>query len=183
MQDCQIIFCGTRCGILRYKAQGTSNLILWINFMSQQHSFCTGKQDIQTSSRQPLRRIFHFIKIQTASQFRIDLVIIIIIIKYSMIYFIKGKPVLHFSFEFCKQCFCHLQINVNHILTHPGIVFTNKMNRHFCMQNRHQRLNIIFQKLINHIVIESQTLRIWRLFLTCWIYSRPVHRQAIALQA
>ena len=96
---------------------------------------------------------------------------------------VKGHPVAHLSVKPLKDRSAVPQIGVDQLPAPPGAVFLLQMQGHVKMADRHHRLDVMPEHLVDHLLIEGQPLLVGGLLLPGGEDPGPGKGEAAALKA
>ncbi|MNC11061.1 hypothetical protein D3C75_587470 [compost metagenome] len=96
---------------------------------------------------------------------------------------VKGHPVLHFALVAFKHHFGKTNKEIDNFTVSPATVFGHQVVRHFEVGKGNDRLDVVFQQFVEHVVVEFQTFFIRLLLIPFWEDTRPGNRGAEAFEA
>ena len=79
--------------------------------------------------------------------------------------FVEGHPVFDLVLVAFEYHFGETHKEIDHFTVGPGAVFLYQMQRHFEVGEGDHRLDVVFQQLIEHVVVKFQTFFIWLRFV------------------
>ncbi|CCJ89732.1 hypothetical protein BN132_1660 [Cronobacter turicensis 564] len=96
---------------------------------------------------------------------------------------IKGHPVFDLIFVALEHHLGEADKEIHHFAVRPAAILLHQMQRHFKVREGNYRLNVVFQQLIKHIVIELEPRFIGLRLIAVGENSRPGDRRAETLKA
>ena len=82
-----------------------------------------------------------------------------------------------------KNHFREAYKEIDHFTVGPAAVLLHQVQRHFEVGEGEHRLDVVFQQLIEHVVIELQPFLVWLRFVTFREDARPGNRGAETFEA
>ncbi|SAJ04429.1 Uncharacterised protein [Klebsiella aerogenes] len=92
--------------------------------------------------------------------------------------FIEGEPVFHQSVKRFKTGARIVAEKIDHLPVTPGAIFRHQMHRYIKVAQGDQRFDPVLSALLEHRTVESDTFRVWLLFITARKQAAPGDRGA-----
>ena len=97
--------------------------------------------------------------------------------------FIEGHPVFDLALVAFKHHFRETHKEINNFTVSPAAVLLHQVQRHFKVGEGNHRLNVVFEQLIEHIVVEFQPFFVGLAFIAVREDTGPRNRRAEAFEA
>ena len=97
--------------------------------------------------------------------------------------FVEGHPVFDLVFVALEDHFREAYKEIDHFTVGPAAVLLHQVQRHFEVGEGDHRFDVVFQQLIEHVVVKLQPFFVWLRFVTVREDTRPGNRGAETLEA